>query len=715
MFTNARLTKSATALAVLFVVVGGYLPLTHTAMAQAPDVDEMTGRNIRYVTADAMYLANEQWLLYACDLPAGQTDIGSNFNKDSYWYSRYNLGNLLMRSGMGIHMVHNPLFKQHSDMDKKPDGSKMFPTPKDFMVFKIKQFCARTGVPCRFDPAHKDNPKAFPPVGVFPIFLEFASGSPRFQQPPVPNDFTTLRWNPKSFDRTITPAALGQALTKEVMWAEDFFAKHRQGPNGEVWLGNEKEHGNGFRGAVLTAMAITKMFTLKTTLAYDPVSGKLGDVGNPATYDPMKGLRYYPHKIRATFMTKPGMPPAPIAWEVVDKTSHLRDQASLLWGTSEFYFYSDPTVKDVYDAVFGDQGDHKTHGALFPAKPHMLSKGLSVVTFKNMMAMHFDKTNGSFRSVALPRGTQAKRIVVVNVPTARIRAGKETRGVVKRGQALLLEQARDDWVLVRYRSEEGKSVQGWIKPSQIADITTADAGLALVALKNLHSRLHDAPAPLLKMVKMAVTAQASYLRDKLMAPDGGFYNGYVFGVGPNRGDRRLDSQGMGIRGLLAAYAVTGQDSFKAAADKAYGFMNRDLWSETAATYRSAEGAMESVYTPRNVGATIGALRELALATNGAERKQIVGRIDKFFAAAHTRHGIQLAEIDPTGEPIPSMAQIKAMKAQLAALMKTDPQRAKAMMMKMADVDGDGVPKPGMAGGKFGFAPVPALAFKLATE
>ncbi|MCH8829611.1 MAG: hypothetical protein IID45_08545, partial [Planctomycetes bacterium] len=79
-----------------------------------------------------MYLANEQWLLFACDLPAGQTDIGSNFNEDSYWYSRYNLGNLLMRSGMGIHMVHNPLFKQHSQNDKKPDGTRMFPTPKDF-------------------------------------------------------------------------------------------------------------------------------------------------------------------------------------------------------------------------------------------------------------------------------------------------------------------------------------------------------------------------------------------------------------------------------------------------------------------------------------------------------------------------------------------------------------------------------------------------------
>ncbi len=715
---NSKLTfrtRWPVALAAL-VILSGFL--SQRVTAQTPDIDKMTGRDIRYVTQDAMYLANEQWLLFACDLPAGQTDIGSNFNKDSYWYSRYNLGNLLMRSGMGIHMVYNPLFKQHSANDKKPDGTKMFPTPKDFMHFKIRQFCARTGLPCRLDPENMDNPKAFPPKGVFPIFLEFASGSPRFQQPPVPMDFTTLRWNPKSIDKTIITGALGQTLMKQVLWSEDFFANHRKGPNGEVWLGNKKEYGNGFRGAVLTAESITKMFALKSTLAYDPVSGKLGDVGDPATYDPMKGLRYYPHALRPKLVSmKPGMPPAPVAWEVVNTSSHLADQASLLWGTSEFYFYSDPTVKDSFDLVFGDQGDHKTKGALFPAKPHMLSKGLSVVAFKNMMAMHFDMKNGTFRSVAEP-GT--KRVVVVTAPEAQIKAGRETVGVVRKGQELPVHWTMEGWLGVKYtprgaKTGNGATVKGWIKSNQVADITTADAGMALIALSNLHSRLHDAPAPLLSKVKMAINAQASFLREELMASDGGFYNGYTLESGAEEGARELLSQGRGIRGLLAAYSVTGDSSFKNAAEKAYAYMNQKLWSDSAQTYRSAEGAMESTYTPKNVGATLGALRELALAANGDARQQVVANIDKFFAATQTGHRQQLAEIDPTGEPIPPMDQMKKMKAQLMALMKKDPKRGKAMMMKMADVDGDGVPKPGMAGGEFGFAPVPAFAVKVATR
>ncbi|MFQ5730720.1 MAG: hypothetical protein ACE5KM_02075 [Planctomycetaceae bacterium] len=684
-----------------------------TAIAQQPDIDKMTGRDIRYFTKDAMYLANEQWLLFACDLPAGQTDIGSNFNKDSYWYSRYNLGNLLMRSGMGIHMVHNPLFKQHSQNDRKPDGSKMFPTPKDFMVFKIRQFCARTGVPCRFDPGHKDDPKAFPPKGVHPVFLEYASGSPRFQQPPVPSDFNTLRWDPKSIDHTINPGAVGQALVKEVLWSEDFFANHRKGPNGEVWLGNKKEYGNGFRGAALTAMAITKMFALKSTLAYDPQTGKLGDVGDPAKYNPMKGLRYYPHAIRPKFMKKPGMPPMPVSWQVADKSSHLSDQASLLWGASEFYFYSDPKVKDSFDVVFGDQGDHKTHGALFPLKPHMLSKGLSVVAFKNMMAMHFDMKHGTFRGVAWPKKSQ--RVVVVTADRADVKSGTSVVGSVTKGQALPVYWERSDWIGVEYADKSGRTVKGWIRPNNVADVTTADAGLALVALANLKRRLQDAPPPLLKKVKMAATAQGRFLRDKLRASDGGFYNGYVFGSGANRSTRSLKSQGLGIRGLLAAYAITGDSSFKTAAEETFAYMNEKLWSTVAGSYRSEEGAMESVYTPQNVGATMGALRELALSRSGAGRKQVVAKIDKFFAATQTQHRQQLAEIGPTGEPIPPMDQMKAMKAKLMALMKTNPSRAKAMKLKMADIDGDGVPKPGMAGGKFGFAPVPAFKVKVATR
>ena len=619
----------------------------------ARDIDAATGRDIRYNTAEAMYLANEQWLLYSCELPSGQTDIGSDFNNDSYWYSRYNLGNLLMRSGMGIHMVHNPLFKKHSVEDKKPDGTPMFPTSKDFMQFKIRQFCARTGFPCRLDPENMDNPKAFPPKGVFPIFLEFSSGSPRFQESPVPDDFTTLRWDPSTFDKTINIGAVGQSLVKQVLWAEDFFAYHREGPNGEVWFGNDKEYGNGFRGSVLTAQAITKMFTLKSTLAYDPKTKTLGGV-DPMTYDPMKGLRYFPHAIGVDFMVMPGKPPAPTAWKILDDSSHLFDQASLLWGTSEFYYYSDPTVEDSFDVLFGDQGDRKTHGTLFPLGPHTLSKGLSVVTFKNMMAMHFDKAYGSFHSVARPNGRRS------------------------------------------------------------GTISTVDAGIALVALANMHNRLHDAPPMLLGMVKDAITAQAQFLRENMIDSDGGFYNSYRLGIGADRATRTLLSQSLGIRGLLAAYSVTKERSLKRTAEKAYGFMNKELWAAGPGVYRSEVGARTSTFNPMNVGATIGALRELALVTSGSQQERIVNHLDQFFAATHTQRTLQLAEIDPTGEPIPSMDQMKAMKTRLMNLMKTDPERAKAMKKQMADVDGDGIPKPGMAGGKFGFAPVPASEVKVKT-
>jgi len=388
-------------------------------------------------------------------------------------------------------------------------------------------------------------------------------------------------------------------------------------------------------------------------LAFDPKSGKLGGV-NPMGYDPMKGLRYFPHAIRPKLMMKPGMPPMPTGFEVVDKSSHLLDLASLLWGTSEFYFYSNPMVKDPFDAIFGDQGDHKTHGALFPLKPHMLAKGLSVVAFKDMMALHFDKSQGTFHSVGYPGGKRSGNIV------------------------------------------------------------TSDAGMALVALGNLARRVNDAPAMLKKKVMMAINAQARFLRSRLQDSDGGFYNGYNIGEGPDESNRTLESQGLAIRGLLAAYMVTGNRDDKDAAFKGYDYLNHRFWNSDVGVYRSELGAAISTYTPKNVGATLGALRELALASRGSARRQVVNRIDKFFAATQTHHRQQLAEIDPTGEPIPPMAKLMKMKARLMKLMKTNPKKAMMMKMKMADVDHDGIPKPGMAGGKFGFAPVPAASFKLKT-
>lgn len=119
-------------------------------------------RSAEFDTASAMYAANEEWLTFACELPDGQVNIGSAKSVEMYYYSRYGLGNLLLRSGMGVHMVHNPLFAQHVAMDEgmpwhnQPDGAKRF------LQHKMGQFVAATGADSAMG--------TFPPKGAYPIY-----------------------------------------------------------------------------------------------------------------------------------------------------------------------------------------------------------------------------------------------------------------------------------------------------------------------------------------------------------------------------------------------------------------------------------------------------------------------------------------------------------------------------------------------------------------
>ena len=100
-------------------------------------------RDLRFETKNAMYAANEEWLTFACEIPDGMVDIKSKNASEMYYYSRYGLGNLLFRSGLGVHMVNNPLFEKHA---KEDDGMKwknsMMPVmgQRKFMLHKIAQF-----------------------------------------------------------------------------------------------------------------------------------------------------------------------------------------------------------------------------------------------------------------------------------------------------------------------------------------------------------------------------------------------------------------------------------------------------------------------------------------------------------------------------------------------------------------------------------------------
>ena len=97
--------------------------------------------------------------------------------EEGYWYSRYNLGNLVMRSGLGDTFM--------------PDMT---------MIQQMIQMA---------DADPNDGDTAMPPQNAALLKSVFASGDPHYTQPLDVDDFATQRWDPATFDATVTSQALG--------------------------------------------------------------------------------------------------------------------------------------------------------------------------------------------------------------------------------------------------------------------------------------------------------------------------------------------------------------------------------------------------------------------------------------------------------------------------------------------------------------------------
>ena len=259
-----------------------------------------------------------------------------------------------------------------------------------------------------------------------------------------------------------------------------------------------------------------------------------------------------------------------------------------------------------------------TEGALFPPEPHNTAKGLTGVVLKNMIAMHFDPVRQTFVST---------------------------------------------W----QNGERGKT------------ISTVDAGIALVALANAYNAFHD-DEEIRQGARKMLERQAQFLSEFLQLPDGGFVESYNIETSAHSQEpRKLASQAMAIRGLIAANQVTENAAYLESAMSALNFMNQKLWSAFAKMYRSEEDIALSHYTPLDIGATLGALREVVLAKKDQEA------LKKFmvvFVSALQKNGMQLSELAPTGEKFDSVADVLT-----------------------PDSNGNGVRKPQFAGGKFGMSPV----------
>jgi len=138
--------------------------------------------------------------------------------EEAYWYSRYNLGHLTMRAGMGETFMPEP--EMVSMMIAMADA----------------------------DPLDGDTVQ--PPTNPALLRTVYASGNPLWIESAIPSDFATLRWDPSSFDTSITGAALGWTIVKELEWAKQFHIDSHFGVPSDDYGAQWR-----FTGLALTAMA----------------------------------------------------------------------------------------------------------------------------------------------------------------------------------------------------------------------------------------------------------------------------------------------------------------------------------------------------------------------------------------------------------------------------------------------------------------------------
>lgn len=569
-----------------------------------------------YITAQQLLLANEinesgepfaEALGYNLDELDPMTlnspdSIAYTLGIENYEYSRYQLGTIVTRSGMGLHMMWGPAIMNMAA--NEPDGFDGTFTG---------------GVPNGFneDDELRKNIMHFgqganqtPPSNPWPQFSEFMQGDPHLPQPVAANfasDFGTLRWDRSKMDKVLNPGAMGQSMMKQYLWAQDMLGAFHDGneeevtpdgvntpdhadgtfdPDNNIYFGGDNL--DGFIGQVLTAEAINKTLFLTHALAYDGTT--LGGV-DPATYTPVDGLKYFPHKIAVTEgMVMDGLPPRAMGLEVIDPSSDLFDQLSLLWAVNHFRNMMNPNDNSdephiAYHSVFDGDPFPAAASVTGVPGPFNLMMGTGKVVFLNMMTMHFNGTMGTF-----------------------VNTSNLSDGAVEMGN----------------------------------EISALNAGYALVMLTKFAEEY--AGTPLEPMAVNAINAQAAFIMANFKDDiNGGYYNSVILGDGPDTSPKNVMAQAAIARGMYAAYAYTENADYLAVGEDAYAQLMH-YYRADADAFLTEEDNLVATYSPRNFAVITGALREAALVGGHTDAATVYTR---FFKEIGNK--MQLSEALATGE------------------------------------------------------------------
>lgn len=596
----------------------------------------------RFYTNDAMYLANEEFLSgmhFFLDAVKAGFPIAHNPQFqwvtafENYWYSRYVLFWGGVQSHMGVGLVHGPYWTvkarqlyQQNRLNR--DRGERVPSNKDVLLGRyMPLYYQRTGFPRVFEDASMS-------------YLDYTSGDPHLVGPVIVDDnfkdpqsgkngdwgvarywidLANSRWNHDRMDTTLDMGAVAQGMLKKILWVEYMFHSDHveESPSDRraqiTLLGNDAEE--GFRGVMLTLAGLNGLLEAKASFFADETGARLGGI-DPFTYDPQKGLRYLPHQIAPNLVMLGDLPERLWALDTIkDNSSQLWDQASWLWGASEYYY-----LAHHFKRVFTD--NPPVDGGIVEKRTALVARGLANVLVKNLEAMH------------LKEGVLAS-----------------------------------EW-------RPGRGAGG--------EISMRDSAIAIQALKHYSDRLQlgDNPEPeLRKLAVKLLKAQADFLL-RVQGTDGSFHGSYRIAPLERRGDNTLSTpQWWGIRALVAAWHVTEDGRYLEAARRAFNYLNLKFWDEKSGLYRTRLGDDTVVLTPLDVGAALGAMRELMLATPVHLVKPQIERFTRWWVQAVDVSGLQMSEDFQSGEV--------------------------SYGKKSADEDEDGIPFVKSSHGRYGVAPVPA--------
>ncbi len=472
---------------------------------------------------------------------------------------------MISRSGIGLHMLWAPVISKMAAMEPDEFDGSVTGTPNgmkedDELMKNVMNFSTQSG--------------HMPPGNPWPEFAEFSSADPHLPQAVDPDkfaweDFSSLRWDRSKMDMILNPAAMGQAMMKQYLWAQDMLSAFHDGegngiepdgsvspdfpdspdfdPDNDVYLGGDSL--DGFVGQVLTAEAINKTAFITGKLAYDGSS--LGAI-DLMTYDPANGIQYFPHQVKVMEnQVTEGVPPKPSTLEVLDDRSVLFDQASFLWALASFADMMDPNIDSdpahlAYHEVFDGNPFPAAMSQTGSPGPYDLMKGTAKAVFLNLVALHFDEGN----------------------------------------QVFVSESALQD----------GKVAAG-------DEVDLLGSAYLLVALEPFISEFTG--TPLEQRARQAVEQQADFLVAHLASANGVYGEGYSLSTGSVTGAQTLAAQSAAVRGLYVAARVSGRADLAQAAGEAYRALVDEFWVPEQKLFLTEIGSKKVTYTPANFALVAG--------------------------------------------------------------------------------------------------------------